>query len=84
MYRRQIEKDLGLNISDKNINNVSSAPGSSFDGKKYKKNALQMKVLSRDKEMQNDKRFENIMASRNLQIFYNKILELYKKYKEFS
>lgn len=47
-YRRQIEQDLNLGLSDNGLNSVLHyGSGSSFDGRKYNGKAQQMNVLNR-------------------------------------
>lgn len=54
-YREQICESLGIPFTDEGLNQLSTyAGGSSFDGKRFQKNAQEMDVLHRYKVFEND------------------------------
>ena len=61
-YRKEIAEYLGLPFTDAGINQTSPwGAGSSFDGFNYLKNASEMNVLNRYKQMEDDEEYQKIL-----------------------
>lgn len=65
-YRKEIIESCGLTFTDKGINSLSKwGGGSSFDLKKYKGKAQEMKVLERWKKMKNNEKYRHILLEKH-------------------
>ncbi|GAI54320.1 unnamed protein product, partial [marine sediment metagenome] len=65
-YRKKVSSQLGLEHSDKGVNNIIRTVGSSFDGMRFSKEAQKMKVLDRWEHFKDDSDFLGILKNDEL------------------
>ena len=63
-YRKETAESLGFHFTDAAINQLSPwGAGSSWDGGKYLKNASEMDVLNRYKQMEDDEEYQQVIQN---------------------